>query len=178
MQRVRAGQEIAFEALFQRYYQRIHTVLHRLVGDEADDLAQEVFLRLYRQPPPLQGDELGAWLHRVALNLGYNALRHGKRQGRYEALTQAVPTEAWQRAEPTPEAETLRQDTQRQVRWALAQLKEQESALLVLRYSEMSYREIAAILGVRESSVGTLLARAERAFERVYAPYLEREGQR
>lgn len=168
-----------FEALFRAHYRRVYGVLYRLVGDEADDLAQEVFLRLYLRPP--RGDEadLAGWLYRVATNLGYNALRAARRREAYGALIaglrrwergqdDAGAQAAWQPAEPDPEAWAQQRDEQRRVRAALAKLKRQQAALLVLRYNGLSYREIARALGIAAGSVGTLLARAERAFERAF----------
>jgi len=163
------GQEAAFEVLFRRYYQRIWGSLYRLVGDEAEDLVQEVFMRLYRRPPKAQGTDLGAWLYRVATNLGYNALRARRRRRGYRDLLGKVTAGAgWRRAEPEPETWAMQTEEQRQVRIGLACLHERQAALLVLRYSGLSYREIADVLGVSPASVGTLLARAERAFEGAY----------
>lgn len=171
---------IDFEALFRAHYRRVYGVLYRLVGDEADDLAQEVFLQLYLRPP--RGDEadLAGWLYRVATNLGYNALRAARRREAYGALIAglrrlgrgqddaAEAQVAWQPAEPDPEAWAQQRDEQRRVRAALAKLKRQQAALLVLRYNGLSYREIAQALGIAAGSVGTLLARAERAFEKAF----------
>jgi len=172
----RAGQEAAFEALFEQYYRRIYAVLYRLVGDEADDLAQEVFLKLYYCPPQRAESKLAAWLYRVATNLGYNALRARKRwEIRRDALGAEAHGADWQGEAPSPEAWAERQEERHHVRATLAQLKKREAILLVLRYSDLSYRQIADVLGVAPGSVGTLLARAERAFERAYGYIAERD---
>ncbi len=177
LDQVRSGGEAAFEALFHQYYPRIYGLLYRLVGDEADDLAQEVFLRLYYRPPHRAGSQLAAWLYRVAINLGYNALRAHKRwESRRDALGAEAQGADWQAEAPSPEACTERREEQRLVQSALARLKKREALLLVLRYSDLSYRQIADVLGVAPSSVGTLLARAERAFERAYGYIAERDG--
>ncbi|MBP6015446.1 MAG: sigma-70 family RNA polymerase sigma factor [Candidatus Promineofilum sp.] len=83
--RMAHGDAHAFDALFHRHYDRVYGVLFRLVGEraEAEDLAQETFLRLYKRVDrgrPLSMDEnIGGWLYRVAMNLGYNALRSRRR---------------------------------------------------------------------------------------------------
>ncbi len=170
---VRSGQETAFESLFTRHWPAVYSVLYRLTGrrEEAEDLAQEVFVRLYRNPPNLRGEgDLAPWLYRVATNLGYNALRRGSRETRrYEKVGRlAGADEAAGLHAPDPEIESLAAETRGMVRQALAQLSEREQACLVLRHSGFSYAEVAAALGVQTSSIGTLLARAEARFRRAY----------
>jgi RNA polymerase sigma-70 factor, ECF subfamily len=178
LQRSLAGQEAAFEALFREHYARIVSVLYRLVGDDADDLAQEVFMRLYQKPPRAADSDLGAWLYRVATNLGYNALRARKRWTSYRNLVARVVGGAdWREAEPDPEAQATRADECRQVRLALAHLTKQQTSILVLRYSGLSYREIAAVVDVAPGSVGALLARAEASFEQAYRRIQEPQRQ-
>jgi RNA polymerase sigma-70 factor (ECF subfamily) len=158
-----------FEALFMQHWAQVYRLLIRLVGDpaEAEDLALETFLRLY-QRYPLQGNESnpGGWLHRVATNLGLHSIRGWKRRERYEM-------EAGRYAlEDTPEdrpAEILMQGEERRlVRLALAQMNERQSQLLILRYSGLSYKEIAEALDLAPTSIGPLLLRAEREFEKRY----------
>src|SRR5262245_45912163 len=76
--RTRLGDAAAFERLFRRYYHPVYRVVYRMLGDEgiASDVTQEAFVALYTHPPQLQaeGEEIRAWLYRVALNRGYNAL--------------------------------------------------------------------------------------------------------
>ena len=158
---VRRGDDAAFESLFLRHYSQVYRVLYSLVGgrEQAEDLAQETFLALYRQPPALEmGATLIAWLCRVALNRGYNLLRSERRErARAERLAEA-PTQ------PDPHAELVRAEERARVRAALARLPERQGKLLLLRYAGLSYAEIAAIVEVAPGSVGTLLSRAERAF--------------
>ena len=169
LERLLAGGVAAFESLFRRHYQGVYQVLYRLVGDEADDLAQDVFLQLYHRPPRASGTDLGAWLYRVATNLGYNALRSRRRREHYRNTLGAITSGlGWQRARTNPEEELEQKEEQSQIHGALARLKRRQAAVLVLRYSGLSYREMAAILRVSPGSVGTLLARAELAFRRAY----------
>ena len=80
----RRGNERAFNDLFLRYYRPVYRVLQGVAGSpqEAEDLAQETFLVLYRNPPRLESAGLGPWLYRVAANRGYNALRSARRANR------------------------------------------------------------------------------------------------
>jgi RNA polymerase sigma-70 factor, ECF subfamily len=159
----------ALDVLFQQHYARVYAVLYRLVGDEADDLAQEVFLRLYRRPPRETDADLAAWLYRVATNLGYNALRSQRRRERYRDLLGAVTDVlGWQHRALDPALEVAQRQEADQVRAILAALRERDAAILILRHQGLSYREVADALGVAPGSVGTMLARAERAFRELY----------
>jgi len=155
------------EAAFKAYWSRICATLYRLVGDwdEAEDLALEVFCRLHYRPPR-DGDRLGSWLYRVATNAGLNALRARRRRREYEEDAGALRLQRAAPADPAEEAE--RGERRARVRYVLAQMRPRKARILILRHSGLSYAEIATSLGVAPGSVGTLLARAEKAFERRY----------
>jgi RNA polymerase sigma-70 factor, ECF subfamily len=165
LNRVRGGDEAAFEHLFLRHYGQVYRLLYNLMADHqhAEDLAQETFLALLHRPPaPEASAGLRAWLCRVALNRGYNALRGARRERtRMERLAEP-PTQF------DPHAELLRAEERVRVQAALARLPERQGKLLLLRHSGLSYAEVAAALDVAPGSIGTLLARAERAFLAVY----------
>ena len=158
-----------FEALFREHWAHIYRVLHRLVGDpgEAEDLALETFLRLYqRNPLPENEFNIGGWLHRVATNLGLHSIRSWKRREHYEMTAGKYALEESPEARP---AEILAQEEERRlVRLVLAQMNERQSQLLVMRYSGSSYKEIASALKLAPASIGPLLLRAEREFEKRY----------
>jgi RNA polymerase sigma-70 factor (ECF subfamily) len=172
----RALQESAtFDALFQQYWPRLCEMLFRLTGDlhEAEDLALEAFMRLYQRPPENE-QNLAGWLYRVATNLGLNALRARKRRLGYEAQAGAysnfITADSGGGQDP---AQALEQSQERQrVRAVLASLKPRSATLLLLRYSDLSYAEIAAALQIAPGSVGTLLARAEREFVKQYRLFI------
>ncbi len=162
-----------FDTAFHTYWPRIHALLYRLTGDsdQAEDLALEVFLRLHRDPRLLQpGQNLPAWLHRVAANLGYNALRAARRRQKYE--TEAGHLALQNTAPPDPARETERNaeqtHIQRAVRRTLAAMKPRDAQLLLLRHSGLSYTELAAALHLNPASIGKLLSRAEKEFEKRY----------
>ncbi len=170
---LRTGQRDAFESLFARHWRTVYTILFRLVGtrEEAEDLAQEVFVRLYRNPPDLRDQPtLAPWLYRVATNLGYNELRKGSRESQrdYRAQRFAEAEESAGLTAIDPERASLLEEERMAVRRALSELSEREQACLVLRYSGLSYAEVASSLGIQANSVGTILARAEERFRRVY----------
>ncbi|MDX1689040.1 MAG: sigma-70 family RNA polymerase sigma factor [Candidatus Promineifilaceae bacterium] len=167
LKRTGQGDMAAFEALFHRHYDRVYGLLFRLVGnrDEAEDLTQEVFLKLYqRHFASGREHNVSAWLYRVATNMGYNAIR-GRRR-RWRRNTQLVPDATEQPA--TPAEKVARQETQAAVRAALAHLSPRDSQLLLLRQMGLSYAELATVCEVAPSSVGTLLRRAAEAFREAY----------
>ena len=165
-----------FEDLFLAHYSRVVSLLRRILGDpaRAEDLASEVFLKLYRQPVPHNSiDNISGWLYRTATNLGIDALRSSARRTRYEqaaarAEIQGPPAESALDA-------ALREETQQRVRAVLAELKPIQAQLLLLRASGHSYKELADALEIDPGSVGTRLIRAEAAFEQRYLELYGRE---
>lgn len=158
-----------FDTLFSEHWEHVYAVLFKLLGDHAaaEDLALEVFWRLYREPPrAADGGRLVGWLYRVATNLGYNALRAAKRRGQYESEAGSEFLEQSLNIDPAVEAE--RNFHRQQVHTVFAGMKPRSVNLLVLRHSGFKYAEIAEILGISPGSIGTLLARAEREFERKF----------
>ena len=163
--------EKRFEGLFLRNYRKVVGQLARLLGneEEAEEQAQETFLRLYSSSLLERPDEeVLIWLRRVALNRGYNCLRSHRRelerlQSEARLSRPLAPTLG-----ADPEDETLRAESAVQVRLALARLPARQQACLLLRYEGLAYKDIARVLGVAPGSVGTLLARAEKAFREHY----------
>ena len=159
----------SFDEQFLTYWAPVYRLLVRLVGDpaEAEDLALETFLRLHQKPPSTgEGSNLGGWLRRVATNLGLHSIRSYRRREEYE-LT--AGKNALDEAFGSQPAEILAEAEEHQAaRCVLAQMQERQARILILRYSGMAYKEIADELGVAPSSIGPLLLRAEREFEKQY----------
>jgi RNA polymerase sigma-70 factor (ECF subfamily) len=158
-----------FESLFLEHWPRVYGVLYRLVGDhaEAEDLALETFWRLYDRPPRSElPSNVGGWLYRVATHLGLNAIRAWKRRERYEL--EAGRWEAEAQVEANPEEAAVQAEERRRARGVLREMDQRQAQLLILRHSGLSYRELAAALGVSVNSIGAMLVRAEREFERRY----------
>jgi len=152
----------AFEALFRREYARVVAIAQRIVRDTAlaEDVAQDVFVSFYRKHPADAG-YAPAWLHAAAAHTALNAIRSRARRDRRET---AHARDADVTVDPARSAE--RSETQAEVRTALSRIDERSATLLALRYSGLSYDEIAAAMGLRKSSIGTFLGRAEDAFRR------------
>ncbi len=156
-----------FETIFLENWPRIYGLLLRLVGDqaEAEDLALETFMRLSQRPPENNPAlNLGGWLHRVAVNLGLNAMRNWQRRRQYEEKAGRLDLMEESNASPS---EVFAAEEERLIaRKVLAEMNPRQSQILILRYSGMAYKEIAAIMSLAPSSVGPLLVRAETEFEK------------
>lgn len=166
-----------FEGLFLEHWPRVVRVLQRLVGDaaEAEDLALETFLRLYHnRQKQEEGFHVGGWLYRVATNLGLHSIRSWKRRERYEIEAGRFDLE--ETGEESPAEILARKEERRLVRQALARMNGRHSQLLVLRHSGLSYKEIAAALDLAPASIGPLLVRAEREFEKQYRALAQEES--
>ncbi len=165
-------QDEAFEAVFTRYYPLVYQLAYRCTGrcDEADDIAQEVFLRFYRMPPQATSEgEQRAWLCRVATNLSLNALRAQQRRIHHEEQSgDRIAQGVSNGAEKSPEEHLLATEQATLIRSVLAELPERQQTYILLRSIGLSYAEIAQATGVAAASVGSLLGRAEREFRRRY----------
>jgi RNA polymerase sigma-70 factor (ECF subfamily) len=158
-----------FEALFREHYPRVVGLLARLTGDpgQAEEIASDVFSKLSRCSMLLAGrEDVAAWVYRVATNAGLDAVRANARRRKKE---EAASRERWRTGSEDGALDSLlREERGARVRALLAAMKPRDAQILLLRSSGMAYREIAQALGVQPSSVGTILARAERDFERRY----------
>ncbi len=154
-----------FERFFLQNYRRVYALLYRLTGQrmEAEDLTIETFMRYARRPPSNAAQPAG-WLYRVATRLGYNALRASRRRMHYESKASLYI--AGSSSDPSLEVERSRE--QHQVHVVLRKLPRRSAQILVLHHSGFTYREIAEAVQVSPGSVGTLLSRAQKQFERLY----------
>src|SRR5262245_14201442 len=154
-----------FDELFEEHYPRLFRVMNRLSGEPelAADLAQGAFVRLYQRGS--MPDHPEAWLISVAMNLLRNEKSTQSRR-----LRLLAPLSAPEPPELPPSLERAREmnATRERVRDALERLDERDRMLLTLRAEGYRYRDLAAALELNEASIGTLLARARRAFLAAY----------
>lgn len=160
-----------FERLFGAEYARVVAIALRVLGDadEAEDVAQEVFVSFHRRHSP-DASYAAAWLHAAAAHTALNYLRGNRRRTRREETEAAgaIRLRDGAEAEHDPQRALEERERRAELRAALAQLPARSAAILALRYSGLSYAEIAAALDVRANGVGTLLRRAEEALRREY----------
>lgn len=169
-----------FQRLFREHYPEAVRKLYALTGDHgaAEDLAQEVFLRLYRNPPE-RLEAVGAWLHRVLTRMGYDYLRQ-RSSGKALLEKETARVAAWSEgAAPSGESEVIREWEIDVVRRVLRKLSDRDQTALLLREEGYSYEEIALRLEVNPKIVGTLLARAEERLRKKYGQEEEQhDGER
>ena len=154
------------ELVFRADYARVVAVAARVLGsrDDAEDVAQEVFLAFGRSSVPAEA--AGGWLSVAAVHTALNLLRSGRRRTSREEVAGAED----QVAPDVADTVVVREDRSR-VRAALARLPHRQAAALVLRHSGMSYAEIATALDLSPGSVGTTVRRAESALRKELSPH-------
>jgi len=158
-----------FKQVFLDNYSRIVAVLIRVLGDRmrAEEVANDAFLKLYQQPGLREGKaNISGWLYRTATNLGIDGLRSSARRGRYE---EAAASDRQRNSSPEgPLDDLIVEERRSRVRAVLAAIKPTQAQLLILRASGLSYKELAEILDVKQSGIGTMLNRAEAEFRQCY----------
>jgi RNA polymerase sigma-70 factor (ECF subfamily) len=159
--RCQAGDDAAFAELVQRYHERLRYYIRRLLGEtsSAEDVLQDVWLRVYRKLPALRRPgALSVWLYRIARNAALAALR--QRRGWIELAEEpAAPG-------PDDESEFSPEDAAR-IHTALQRLRRDHKEVLVLRFLEqMSYEEIAKVVGCPVGTVRSRIYYAKRALQR------------
>ena len=182
MVQVRADVPGAFESLVDNYQRRLVGILFHMVGniDEAEDLCQETFLRIYKARKGYRPRaKFSTWLFTIANNLALNHLRN---KGRNASVaigggtgSQSVPSfgKQLEGREGTPSAQMRKAELSDVVREALGVLNEdQKMAVLLNKFEEMSYAEIADIMGRSPAAIKSLLARARTQLREQLEPYL------
>jgi RNA polymerase sigma-70 factor, ECF subfamily len=182
-----AGDEAAFDALVEAYSPQVYALLTRFLGRRAnrEDLVQEVFLRVVRARERYEPSaRFSTFLFRIAYNIAVNETQRGiaREAGRVELGgegTRAAPRAPSELADERalhPAAGLERDDVVRAVREAIARLPEnQRMALLLARYEELPYGEIAEVLGSTEKAVKSLIHRARETLRASLSAYMEEE---
>jgi RNA polymerase sigma-70 factor (ECF subfamily) len=170
MLELRAGNMAAFDVLLAKYRKPIIHFMYRMVHNQAvaEELAQEVFLRVYRSRETYRAEaRFSTWLYRIATNLGVNHARDTRHErtastvylDEPDAETGSTPDVADQT--PTAEADLLRQERMKAIRQHVMALPErQRTAVLMHKYEGLDYKQIGEVLKLSESATKSLLFRA------------------
>jgi RNA polymerase sigma-70 factor (ECF subfamily) len=167
MLRVRDGDTASFALLLERHRNPVVHFLYRMVQNQAvaEELAQEVFLRVYRSRAGYEPTaKFTTWLFRIATHLALNHLRDERHARNHESLdreaAEGMPRQLPDR-NPSVEQSLVRQARLNEIRRAIEMLPEkQKAAVLMHKYQEMDYGQIATALSCSESAVKSLLFRA------------------
>ncbi len=188
MLRVRDDDDAAFAELVERFQHRLVAVMHHLVGGmhEAEDLAQEVFLRVYRTRKKYTPKaKFSTWLFTIANNLALNALRDRKRRPvlplevRESGPLGPRPAEnAPVDLSETPSAGLRHKELAEVIRSALDGLNERQRVAIVLnKFEDMNYAEIADVMGLSAKAVKSLLSRARTKLREALQGYIYMDGE-
>lgn len=184
MLQVREDDAVAFEELMLRYQSRVITVLEHLVGQRelAEDLAQDVFLRVYRaRKRYVPGAKFSTWLFTITNNVARNA--HRSRSRRHEVQITArdsgamgvrtLEQMAMAASGLMPTRQLDRVEMAEIVRMAMESLNErQRMAVLLSKFEEMSYADIANVMELSPQAIKSLLSRARCKLREILQPYL------
>ncbi|HKS58536.1 MAG TPA: RNA polymerase sigma factor RpoE [Steroidobacteraceae bacterium] len=181
VERVQAGDKAAFDLLVRKYQHRVLKLVGRFVSDaaEAEDVAQEAFLKAYRALASFRGDSaFYTWLYRIAINTAKNALVSNRRRPVDFDLDLQDPEQYDRHARlkegDTPEGVLLTEEIRNVVERAMEQLPEDLRTAIVLRELEgMSYEEIAEAMDCPVGTVRSRIFRAREAIDRKLKPLLD-----
>ncbi len=184
MVQVQGGDQSAFEELVSRYQNRVLSVLFNAIGnqEEAEDLTQEVFLRIYRARHGYKPTaKFSTWIFTITNNLAMNA-RRSRRTRRTVNLDadESGPLGARPQEQllkdpaPTASGQLHASEVAELVRQAVDKLDErQRMAVLLSKFEDMGYAEIAEVMGTSTMAVKSLLARARTNLREMLEPYLD-----
>jgi RNA polymerase sigma factor (sigma-70 family) len=161
---------LSFDEAFTLHHRAVFRTARAVVRDSAlaEDVTQEVFLRLYRNLDATPGEELlRAWLLRVTLNVARNTIRGNTRSMLRDHEYQKSNADTGYFVD-APEEDFERRVAIEEARRALDKIKEPMRSCLLLKQQGLSYKEIATSLSIKETNVGSLVARGRKEFARVY----------
>lgn len=179
MELVSAGDSGAFEQLVERHQRLVVGTVSRMLGNnsEAEDIAQQVFVRVWKSATRyVPRAKFTTWLLKITRNLVFNELRRRSRHAQVPLQSESEEEERPIRDERAiaPDASLLEQELQKAIDAAIANLPEtQRLAVILRRYEELSYEEIAEALDQSVSAVKSLLFRARTELRQSLSHYLE-----
>jgi RNA polymerase sigma-70 factor (ECF subfamily) len=180
MARIAKGDDQAFELLVNRHQTSVLNLIYRFIGDrtQAKDLSQEVFLRVWQTAGRYEPRaKFTTWIYQITANLCLNELKSARRRRwfpfhRSEGESEKAVEETVSDGSPTAEDLLLAREQSRQISEALQSLPaNQRMALVLKKYDDLSYSEIARILDCSVPAVESLIVRAKRTLQKKLADF-------
>jgi RNA polymerase sigma-70 factor, ECF subfamily len=180
---VKQGDVSAFERLVEKYKQPVLSLVYRMLRDitEAEDIAQNVFVQVYKSASRYEiSSKFSTWLFTIARNLSLNEIRRRSRHPA-ESIDATHPDnedQPWHQFEDkktfTPPESLLQGELENKILEAISELPEnQKTALLLCRQGELSYEQIADVVGTSLSATKSLIHRARETLKHKLKPYLK-----
>jgi len=182
-----SGSREAMECLVKKHQRSVNSLLYQLAPDwnDTSDLAQEVFVRVYRGLHSLRNPKtFRSWLNQIVVNLFYDELRRRPRRLHTISIDAPIENDGGESdllreiADPSlkPDEKSLVRELDQTIKKAMAQLPEQFRTAIVLReLNGLSYEEIAQVIGCELGTVKSRIARARGRLQEILSPYIEKE---
>jgi RNA polymerase sigma-70 factor (ECF subfamily) len=188
MERLARGDDAAFDLILERYKKRIFGIIYRYIQDRtlAEDLSQEVFIRIYNARHTYEPTaKFSTWVYAITSNLCLNEIRKQKAAGKVFSLHDVTKGGERERingiadertADPSENME--KEEIAAYVRKAISELPDQQRMAVILRrFEDQSYQDIAKAMKLSVSAVKSLLSRARENIKKKMAPFLSRSGE-
>jgi len=152
-----------FKDIFEEYCPKVLRQISWMIKDEfkAEDISQEVFIKFFKNPPRYN-ENIGGWLSKVAINHALNYIRSEKN-------TKIRELEVFKNTQEEffedPEEIAIKKFERAKVKEVLLKMSKRDMMCLILKHSGYSYEEIAISLGIKKTSVGTTIARAQKSLK-------------
>lgn len=180
----KAGNVASFEVLLKKYFKRILNFIFRYVGirSVAEDLTQEVFMRVYKSAPNyLPRAKFKTWVYTIARNTSINEVKRNKQKivsldEMIECEGEQIPRQVEDKTIDRPDESAIRAETARVVKKAIYALGEKQRMVIILRrYENFSYQEIAKTMKISEKAVKSLLSRGRENLKKALSSFIKNE---
>ena len=185
MLRLKEGEANCFRELVLRHQRSVVNIAFRITGDrqEAEDIAQEVFLRVYRAAKGYRPEtKFSTYLYKITLNLSLNQIRRAKviltrfLSGEQDSQREGETSPGTEAFTDTPLTSMEKEEVKKAVRKAIRSLpKRQRLAIILSQYQELSYQEISEILGCSPKAVERLIHRGKNQLKKELASYIQKK---
>ena len=182
MLRVKRGDDAAFAELVEKFKQPVMNLVFRIIRDatEAEDIAQNVFVQVHKSAPRYTPTaKFSTWLFTIARNLCLNEIRRRSRhpadslEGTHQESEDALSRQFEDQKTQMPAEAMLQTELEQKIEQALADLPEaQRTAILLCRRDDLSYEDIAEIIGTSLSATKSLIHRGRETLKQKLKPYL------